>query len=135
MLGVMLSQEVPAEHVKLLDEEKTARLEALAAGLDLNDHADQRAFVERIERASGLESEEGSAADMALEYLLIVHGLVIGDVCIEVRQHPDACPNRRIHLAKEAHARRKQECAQRRRQEQQKLRKLEFRDPLLTAAS
>jgi hypothetical protein len=135
MLGVISPQAVPAAHIKLLDEKMTARLEEVADGLNLTDHADQCTFIGRIEQLSDLVSEEVSAANLALEYLLVSEELVIGEVCIEVRQHYDVCPSRRLHLTMEAHARRQQECLRHKHQEQRSLRTLEFREPLQVAAS
>lgn len=109
-------------HEKLLSQDDLTRYdEALGdIGLDFTYSDDQEYLVEWFE---GMFEEEpslapvgASAADVAIEFLLIGKGLVASEVSRKVMCHPEANSARRLHVVREAHEHREDELRQERQQ-------------------
>jgi hypothetical protein len=100
--------------IKLLDEKDLGKLGELARKFKLTDHAQQREFAAAI--ADQMEQGKfrltripAPAVDVAIEYLFVGEGLLVGGICSDLRLAHDRCKKRLMHLAIEAHNRLKAE--------------------------
>ena len=100
--------EAPEEHIKALDANDLQRLKELTGSLDLTKPHHQCEFLARIEEENFRPIRiEVSSTDVAIEYLFVAEGLLVGDICSELRLDGLTCRKRLMHLAKEAHDRTK----------------------------
>lgn len=110
-MSVKMQEQMRPTHIKLLDFWSAKRVVWLEHGLNLSDESDQLVFLERIEQDSHLVPNGATPVDAAIEYLFVRKKLLVQQISPELRLHHKCTPGRLIHLAKEAHDRRKRQFA------------------------